>query len=102
MKFFKNLSLVAFSTIVMISCNKKIEKNASAKFSVSGMTCAIGCAKTIETKLSKTNGISSAKVNFDEKNAIIDFDSTVISKKEIVATVEQIGDGSTYKVSNLQ
>ena len=42
---------------------------AKAEFNIEGMTCAIGCAKTIEKKLAKMDGVKSAKVDFEKKLA---------------------------------
>ena len=54
--------------------------------------------KTIETKLSKMEGVQKATVDFDKKEAIVNFDSAVLSSKDIVAAVQATGDGETYKV----
>ena len=40
---------------------------AKAEFKIDGMTCAIGCAKTIEKKLSKMEGVKSATVDFEKE-----------------------------------
>jgi copper chaperone CopZ len=78
------------------------QKPETASFKIEGMTCAIGCAKTIETKLSKMNGIQKATVNFDKKEAIVNFDAAVLSSKQIVDAVQATGDGETYKVSEVK
>jgi len=39
----------------------------TASFTISGMTCAIGCAKTIQDELSETDGVQKATVDFDKK-----------------------------------
>jgi len=65
---------------------------------IEGMTCEIGCARTIQSKLSKADGIKSAKVNFETKSGIVAFDANVISEKQIVSLVEQIAGGDLYKI----
>ena len=67
------------------------------------MTCQIGCAKTIESKLSKTVGITSAKVLF--KRQILGnlfFDTNQISAEEISKRISTIGDGSLYSVTDMK
>ena len=74
----------------------------TASFKIDGMTCAMGCAKTIESKLSKMNGVQKATVDFDKKQATVEFDAAVITPENLSKTVETIGDGETYKVSGMQ
>lgn len=100
MKFLKSLFIV-FS-IVLISCSGKKTNPKTASFSVSGMTCAIGCAKTIENKLSNTEGVQKSEVNFDKKMVSLNYDSSVLNENKITKIVEEIGDGKTYKVSNFK
>jgi copper chaperone CopZ len=77
-------------------------KPETASFKIDGMTCAMGCAKTIESKLSKMNGVQKATVDFDKKQATVEFDAAVISPENLSKTVESTGDGETYKVSGMQ
>ena len=77
-------------------------KPETASFKIDGMTCAIGCAKTIETKLSKMEGVQKATVDFDKKQATVDFDGSVLTPEKLVQAVESTGDGATYKVSNVK
>lgn len=69
---------------------------------IEGMTCAVGCAKTIEEKLAETPGVKEAKVDFDKKEATIHFDADKLSEKDITKLVESCADGKTYKVSNVK
>ena len=45
-----------------------------SEFNIEGMTCAMGCAKTIENKLAHTNGVKSVTVDFEKTLATIEFD----------------------------
>ena len=60
------------------------------------MTCAMGCAKTIESKLSKMNGVQKATIDFDKKQATVEFDAAVISPENLSKTVEATGDGEIH------
>lgn len=80
----------------------KPEKLETASFTIDGMTCAIGCAKTIETKLSEMDGVQKATVDFDKKTATVEFDAARQSPEKLVDAVESTADGKTYKVSNMK
>lgn len=99
----KNLTLVlAFFGIFFVSCKEnapKIEKREAVSLAISGMTCEIGCAKTIESKLSKKEGVLAAKVVFKDSIANIEFDANRTSKKDLIAFVDGIAGGDLYKAS---
>lgn len=78
------------------------KKSAKATLTVEGMTCAIGCAKTIEEDLSKMEGVQKAVVDFDTKIASIDYDAAVLSPDNLVKTVTSAADGKTYSVSSVK
>lgn len=67
---------------------------------IEGMTCEIGCARTIQSRLSKKEGVQLAEVNFEMKKGLVEYDAQIITEKEIIATVEKIADGDLYKVTN--
>ena len=77
-------------------------KPETATFHIEGMSCAIGCAKTIEKKLSEMNGVQKATVDFDKKTAVVDFDATIQTPEKLTKAVESTGDGETYKVSQMK
>jgi mercuric ion binding protein len=79
-----------------------VAKPETASFKIAGMTCAIGCAKTIETKLSKMDGVQRATVDFDKKLATVAFDGAVQTPEKLTKAVESTGDGETYKVSEMK
>lgn len=102
MKILKSLFLVFTLTFAVLSCNSKTAAPKVSTFKISGMTCAFGCAKTIENKLSKTVGIQKAVVNFETKTARVNYDASVITTENIIKTVQETGDGATYKVFDLK
>ena len=121
MNFSKLLLTVGIASTLLISCKDtasqpqaenneaKTEKVVvaaakpeTASFKIDGMTCAMGCAKTIETKLSKMEGVQKATVDFEKKEATVDFDAAVLTKEQIAKTVESTGDGETYKASEIK
>ena len=121
MNFSKLLLTVGIVSTLLVSCKDtasqpqaenneaKSEKEVvaaakpeTASFKIDGMTCAMGCAKTIETKLSKMEGVQKATVDFEKKEATVDFDAAVLTKEQIAKTVESTGDGETYKASEIK
>ena len=74
----------------------------TASFSVEGMTCAVGCAKTIQEDLTALDGVQKATVDFDTKLATVTFDKTVQTPEKLTTVVEAAADGKTYKVSNIK
>ena len=87
------------------SVTKKIVaavKPETATFNIEGMTCAIGCAKTIQEELTAMDGVQKATVDFDKKTATVEFDATKQTPAKLLEAVETTGDGKTYKVSNMK
>ena len=120
MKITKTIVALAFVSLLMTSCKKEAattetttEKTAekpkkevviaaqnvqTASFEIKGMTCAIGCAKTIEEELGALEGVQKATVDFDSKKATVIFDKTVQNQDNLTKVVEATADGKTYKV----
>ena len=76
------------------------ENYAAAQFTIKGMTCAMGCAKTIEKKLAKMDGMYNAKVDFENELATVEFDAEKIDKDALVSTVSSVSD--TYSVQDVK
>lgn len=99
----KQTSSAPLEKSIATSTNKTVnpEKLETASFTITGMTCAIGCAKTIEKELSATNGVQKAAVDFDKKQATVSFDNSIQTTESLTKIVEATADGKTYKVSNM-
>ncbi len=112
MKTIKNTIIVLALSCFIVSCKKenqpevktvevaevaKAEANPNAiyntaEFTIEGMTCAVGCAKTIEKKLSNLEGVKSAKVDFDKKLATVEYDTAKLNPENLTSTVKKAGD----------
>lgn len=120
MNFTKITLIVAVSGLLLTSC-KKTESEPTAEttaptektiavavqpetasFNIEGMTCAMGCAKTIEKELADLDGVQSATVDFEAKTATVEYDGTIQSTESLTKVVEATGDGTTYKVTNIK
>ncbi len=105
LKVLKHIMMIAFLGMLSVSCNEaNAEKDLTVNvkkiaLDIEGMTCEIGCAKTIESKLSKTEGISVVNVSFDDKKGIIEYDANKTDEDKIVAVVQEIAGGDLYKVT---
>ncbi|RED50430.1 heavy-metal-associated domain-containing protein [Seonamhaeicola aphaedonensis] len=88
---------------VSAEAEKTIDPNATfakAEFTIDGMTCEIGCAKTIEKKIAKMEGVKSAKIDFDKKLAMVEYNEAKVTPTSLEETVTNVAD--IYKVSNMK
>jgi copper chaperone CopZ len=120
----KSILTITLASLLFVGCKHKISETDSnaetedsipkvkkeisaanlqtASFTINGMTCAIGCAKTIEKELNGLDGVQNATIDFDKKSAVVSFDKSIIKPENITKVVEATGDGKTYKVSDLK
>ncbi|MGY0391499.1 cation transporter [Bizionia sp. KMM 8389] len=73
---------------------------AKAEFMIEGMTCAMGCAKTIEKKMAKMEGVKSAKVDFDTRMAMVEYDEAKVTPTTLEEVVKKAGD--MYSVKDMK
>jgi mercuric ion binding protein len=124
MNFKKSIVTLVLTSVLFVGCKEKetdivsketaetaapkVKKEIAAanlqtaSFSVEGMTCAVGCAKTIQEDLTGLDGVQKATVDFDTKLATVTFDKTVQTPEKLTTVVEAAADGKTYKVSNIK
>ena len=80
----------------------QITKIQTASFTISGMTCEIGCAKIIQSKLSKKEGVTNATVIFSDSIATVAFDRNKTTPKDISSFITSIAGGDVYTASELK
>lgn len=124
MNFKKSIVTLVIASILFVGCKEKeteivsketaettapkVKKEIAAanlqtaSFSVEGMSCAIGCAKTIQENLTGLDGVQKATVDFETKLATVTFDKTIQTPEKLTKVVEAAADGKTYKVSNMK
>lgn len=121
MKTLKYILGVAVCTLLIVSCKNKQEPEvktieveataakkeldpnatyAKAEFTVKGMTCAVGCAATIEKKIAKMDGVKFAKVDFENELAMVEYDEAKVNPLSIEKTVTKVAD--IYKVEDMK
>ena len=116
MRFKSIVLVITIFTFSIISCKNTEGKSETTKtktevatiakmetisLNISGMTCEIGCAKTIQSKLSKKEGVASAKVVFTDSIATINFDANKTSTEDLTAFINGIAGGDLYKASKI-
>lgn len=124
MKFTTSILTMLFTSFLFVGCKDKTAQTDSdsatetsapkvkkeivasnlqtASFSIKGMTCEIGCAKTIQEELNGLEGVKIAAVNFEKESATVSFDKTVLTPAALTKVVEAAADGKTYTVSNMK
>ncbi|SHG87808.1 heavy-metal-associated domain-containing protein [Winogradskyella jejuensis] len=121
MKIFKNIITVVALALVVIACKNNSEPEvktveiakketkqaldpnatyAKVEFNIEGMTCAVGCAKTIEKKMAKMEGVKMAKVDFDKKLAMVEYDEAKVSPNSLKEAVGKVSD--IYEVKDIK
>ena len=86
-----------------VETTKHLDPDATyskAEFNIKGMTCEIGCAKTIQKKLANMEGVKSAKVDFKNEMAMVEYDVAKANPMSISKTVTSVSD--TYSVDNMK
>ena len=121
MRTFNHIGFIAFASLFAFACKNEAQPEiktvdteitvntntldpnanyAKAEFSIDGMTCAMGCAKTIEKKLAKMDGVKSAKVDFGKKIAMVEYDDAKVTQTTLEETVKETG--KMYSVNNMK
>ncbi len=72
----------------------KQEDMGETTLEVTGMTCA-SCAETVEKAISKVEGVKSVTVNINTEKAKVVYDSELVSKSDLIETIEEVGYGVT-------
>ncbi len=70
------------------------------KFTVTGMSCA-ACSSGIERTLQKTEGVRSCSVSLMGESMTVEYDEHVLSSKEIIQTVVDLGYGAKIYDENV-
>jgi len=78
-----------------------VENIKNIEVEIKGMTCEIGCARLIQSKLYKADGIKFAKVSFADSSGIITYDANRISQIEIKNVIQKVAGGDLYRVSEM-
>lgn len=91
------LTFIMFVSIKHVNAQDKKQKKElqTIELKISGMTCAEGCAKGIESSVYRIKGVKKSTVNFDTQTATIVFDASKTSKEEIIKNIENFNPAET-------
>jgi len=78
------------------------QKLRHVQVEIKGMTCEIGCAKLIQSKLYKADGVTFARVSFADSSGVVSFDENKISKEQISEIIEKTAGGDIYTVAGIE
>ena len=81
---------------------ENLENYAIANFSIKGMSCEIGCARAIEKKLSKLDGMYDAVINFQKEIATVKYDPNRIDEALLTSTVTSGSLTMNYSVEEFE
>lgn len=81
---------------------ENLENYAIANFFIKGMSCEIGCARAIEKKLSKLDGMYDAAVNFQKEIATVKYDPNRIDEALLTSTVTSGSLTMNYSVEEFK
>ena len=101
----KNANAPEIKTVEVAETEKESPINASmtyakVEFNIKGMTCAIGCAKSIEKKMAKLEGVKMAKVDFENELAMVEYDASKVTPQSLEETVGKVSE--VYKVETMK
>jgi len=65
---------------------------------IEGLHCAAGCARYVQTELNKNEGIV-ALVDFNNKQAIIEYNTSTYSEDKIIEIINSYQGGQKYRAS---
>ena len=124
MNFPKTIATIVVASLLFVGCKDKeadavpaVETEATtpkvkkeiaaanlqtANFTIKGMTCPMGCAKTIEEELNAMEGVQTATVDFEKESATVSYDKTIVTPEALTKVVEATADGKSYTVSDMK
>jgi Cu+-exporting ATPase len=76
-------------------------KTKKIVLNIGGMTC-VNCARAIEKRLNKLNGVTQATVNLAAEKAIIDYDPAIVDQKTIEDAIIAVGYQVIHEKLTLQ
>lgn len=115
MKVLIKIFSIVLLTVFFISCESRKETKQEGKeapetnivaqdlkqvkVAIKGMTCEIGCARLIQSKLYKADGVTYAKISFEDSSGIVKFDQNRINEEGIKQIIEKTAGGDIYSVA---
>lgn len=80
----------------------KAQKLQHVQIEIKGMTCEIGCAKLIQSKLYKADGVTFARISFADSSGVVSFDENKITQEQVSEIIEKTAGGDIYTVAGIE
>lgn len=110
----KHIITLLICSVVLFSCGNQPEKKEATpevetkkevalkniEVDIEGMTCEIGCARLIQSKISKVDGVTYTKVSFEAGKGQFTYDANQITSEDLINNIEKIAGGELYSVSD--
>jgi len=81
----------------IVIAKKDLKADSKIRMEISGMTCEMGCVSTIRNHVTTMKGVTKFEMDFTKERptdfSTIEFDSRVISGKDIQTEIESIAQG---------
>jgi len=81
------------------------EEKYVATIAIEGMACEMMCGNKIAGTLSELKGVTSTDIDFSGEgeinHALVEFDATTVSEREMIKAVQSIANGA-YKVNSVE
>lgn len=96
----KTIGLLVYALFAMAGCSREggatqartdvAADTGRVILDVRGMYCS-SCAGTVEAMLQNTDGVVSAVVSVEDAEAVVEFDSDLVSVAQLVEVVQRLG-----------
>lgn len=80
------LAVLALSALVLVGAPALADDAKTATLDIQGMTCG-ACTASVRVVLKKLDGVSEAKVSFEEKKAIVAYDPAKITPQKMADAI---------------
>ncbi|HEV7243144.1 MAG TPA: heavy-metal-associated domain-containing protein [Thermoanaerobaculia bacterium] len=91
----RNLAKSVIAVLLLFGVEQAAATTSTTTLHVEGMTCG-GCATAVKLVLQKTPGVTDAKVSYEEKRAVVSYESAKTTPAKIATAV---ADALSYKVT---
>lgn len=88
--------IVLFAVIFTLSNSVIAGEVKSATLKVEGMTCSL-CAPMVEKALSTTKGVKKVHVDFDKKEAHVEYDDGIVKPEGLAKAIDKGGFKASIK-----
>ena len=75
--------------VILVCCGTLFCVEKTLSYNIEGMNCAFSCANKVNTAITSIDGVSKCNVDFDNKMAIVTYDTEKVKSTDILATIHE-------------